>query len=153
MKLVKQTKKGFQYQLNPEDAEALRFVVKQFPVRAFTPVQVSKTGSQQEEREEVLNESLAEHRNGLKQKARNFIRRDKFKISGEKQFYRISLEARETLLQILNDIRVESWRMLGEPDDLEMNILRLSQGKIRYYQLMRLAGYFECHFLNLEGLD
>lgn len=150
MKLVKQTKRGFEYELNPEDIYSLRFLLKQFPLAAFSPVTISKTDPEAAERTTLLNESLAAHRNELKRKVENLIRADKFKSSGVNKLYRINPEARETLLQILNDIRVESWRSLGEPENLDMNILGLSKEKIRYYHLMHVAGYFEYHFLNLD---
>ena len=152
MKLAKQTKRGFQYELDGEDAESLRFLVKQFPITAFSPANISKTdsGSNTEEREKLINESLRAHRTELKRKARTLVTREKFKRSDGKQFYRISLRARETMLQILNDIRVESWRILGEPEDPEASVFRLTGDKFKYYHFMRLAGYFEYHFLNLE---
>jgi len=153
MKLVKQTKRGFQYELEVEDAESLRFLVKQFPIVAFSPAKISKTdgGSNAVEREKLINESLLAHRKELKRKARELVLRDKFKTSNGKQFYRIGLRGRETMLQILNDIRVESWRILGEPDNLEINVFRLTGEKFKYYHFMHMAGFFEYHFLNLEG--
>jgi len=150
MKLVKKTNKGFQYELNQEDVHSLRFLLKQFPISALSRVAISKTDTEAIEREKLLNESLAAHREELKRKAQNLASADKFKVSGGSQSYSISLEAREAMLQILNDIRVESWRSLGEPENLEMNILNLSKEKVRYYHLMHVAGYFEYHFLNLE---
>ena len=152
MKLVKQTQKGFQYELEGEDVESLRFLVNQFPIVAFSPAKVSKTdaGSSAMEREQLINDSLRLHREGLKRKARGLILREKFTMSDGKQFYRIMLKARETMLQILNDIRVESWRILGEPENPETNVFRLTGEKFKYYHFMRLAGYFEYHFLNLE---
>lgn len=152
MKLVKRTQRGFQYELNGEDAEALRFLVRQFPITAFSPAKVSKSdaGPKAVEREKLINESLREHRMELKRKARGLVLREKFKTSEGKQFYRLSLRARETMLQILNDIRVESWRILGEPEDPEAVVFRVAGNKFKYYHLMRLAGYFEYHFLNLE---
>lgn len=152
MKLVKQNKKGFQYELDGEDAESLRFLVKQFPITTFSPATVSKTesGAHAEEREKLINESLRATRTALKRKARQLTLREKFIKSEGKQFYHINLEAREAMLQILNDIRVESWRILGEPEDPEASIFRLTGDKFKYYHFMRLAGYFEYHFLNLE---
>lgn len=152
MKLVKQTKKGFQYELDEEDADSLRFLVKQFPLTAFSPVDISKTdsGSSAVEREALINESLRAHRDELKRKARKLVLREKFKKLDGKQFFNVSPGAREAMLQILNDIRVESWRVLGEPEDPDVNIFGLSKEKFKYYHFMRLAGYFEYHFLNLE---
>lgn len=152
MKLVKQTSRRFQYELNREDAECLRFLVEQFPIASFLPAKISKTegGPNALEREKLINESLRAHRNELKRKARGLVGREKFKTANGKQFYYISPQARETMLQILNDIRVESWRILGEPENPEGVVLRMAGEKFKYYHFMRLAGYFEYHFLNLE---
>ena len=150
MKLVKQNSGGFQYQVNQEEARFLRLLVHQFPIGAFSPVTISKTDSRAVERAQLLNESLAAHREELKQKAKDLVGDDKFKVSEGHQFFKVSREGRETLLQVLNDIRVESWRILGEPENLEMNPLDVPREKIRHYQSMQLAGYFECCFLNLE---
>jgi hypothetical protein len=150
MKLVKQSSQGFQYQLSPEEAHFLRLLVQQFPIRAFSPVTISKTDAHAVEREKLINESLAAHRGELKRKAGGLVREDKFKTSDAHKLFYVNLEERETLLQILNDIRVESWRILGEPENLDLNIFDLPRGKIRFGRLMHVAGYFEHHFLNLD---
>ena len=153
MKLVKQSGKGFHYQLSLEEARFLRLLVQQFPIAAFSPVAVSKTDSGAVEREKLINESLAAHRGELKRKAGGLVREEKFKTSAAHKLFHLNPEERETLLQILNDIRVESWRMLGEPESLDVNIFELPQEKIRFGQLMHIAGCFEHLFLNLEEPD
>jgi len=150
MKLAKQSGDGFQYRLSREEANALRLVVRQFPVTPFLPVAVSKTDPGAVERQKLLNESLAAHRNELKQKAKNLVSEDKFKALGGRELFYVNREERETMLQVLNHIRVESWRILGEPENLDVNLFELPQDKIRHHQFMELAGYFECCFLNLE---
>ena len=150
MKLVKQTKRGFQYQLSQEEANSLRHLVNQFPFTGLSPAKVSKTDSNAIEREKLLNESMAGHRRELKRQAGDLVSVDKFKASGSRQLFNINPEERETMLQILNDIRVESWKSLGEPENLEINVVELPKDKIRHYHFMHLSGYFEHHFLNLE---
>lgn len=150
MKLAEETKKGFEYHVSAQDAYFLRFLVKQFPPPAFAPARISKTDSDAAERENWLNESLAAHRDHLRRKARNLVNSGKFKMAGKAQLYRISREGREIMLQILNELRVESWRILGEPENLDLNIFDLPREKIKYHQIMTLAGYFEHHFLNLN---
>lgn len=150
MKLAKQSDDGFQYQLSREEAHFLRLLLRQFPIAAFSPVMISKGHSRAVEREKLLNESLAAHRNELKQKAKDLAGEDKFKTLEGNQLFYVNREGRETMLQVLNNIRVESWRILGEPENLDLNLSELPQEKIRHYQLMQLAGYFECCFLNLE---
>lgn len=153
MKLLSQSNDGFQYQLSPEEAHLLRLLVRQFPVAAFSPAVISKMDCRASEREKLLNESLAAHRVELKQKAGDLVGEDKFKTMEGRRLFRLGREAREILLQVLNDIRVESWRILGGPENLNLNLSSLPKENIRHYQLMELAGYFEYHFLNLEGED
>jgi hypothetical protein len=150
MKLVKQSRTGFQYQLSPEEAQVLRTTIRQFPLAAFTPVTISKTDPEAIERQKLINESLAAHRSDLKNQAAGLVHESKFKASDAHKLFSLNFEERETMLQILNDIRVESWRKLEEPEDLELEVLKLPQEKIRFYQLMHIAGYFEHHFLNLD---
>jgi hypothetical protein len=150
MKLVKRGRHGFQYQLSSEEAYSLRLLIGQFPVSTPSPVKISKTDRSAAEREKLLNEPLAEHRHALKQKALDLASAERFKLMEGNVWLRIKPEERETMLQILNDLRVECWRTLGEPENPDIDILELPRDKIKYCHLMHLAGYFEHHFLNLE---
>lgn len=152
MKLVKQTGKGFQYRLSAQEAHSLRQLMRQFPVGSLAPAQISKSDPEALEREKLLNESLEAHRKKLKREAKVLVQPAKFKTAGNHQLYRISHGKREVMLQILNDIRVESWRILGEPENLEARAFDLPQEKFKYFYLMYLAGEFEFYFLNLEEL-
>jgi hypothetical protein len=153
MKLAKHIKDGWEYRLDQKEADALRFLVDEFPLTPISPARISRADSSHDaiEREKLLNESLVEHRKELKRQARDLAGPEKFKASKKNLVFRINNAEREVLLQILNDIRIESWRILGEPENLEMDILKLSNQKLRYHHFMHLAGYFEHHFLNLDS--
>ena len=152
MKLVKQNKSGWQYLLKKHEARFLRVLVNQLPSASIAPVRISKTDAdpQAVERQALLQEALTEHRAELKRQAGNLVSAGKFKPTGNGELFRLTSEERETLLQILNDIRIESWRALGGPEVLEMDPSMLPQEQLRPFQLMHLAGYFEYHLLNLE---
>jgi len=81
MRLVKQTKDGWQYRLNQPEANCLRSLLQQFPITANTHSKISRTDADPKtvEREKLLNESLAEHRNELKKQATNLLAPGKFK--------------------------------------------------------------------------
>jgi len=149
MKLMKQTPDGWEYRLNQKETDSLCFLVSQFPVVPPSRARISRTDSdpKSDEREKLLNESLAEHRRDLKKKARHLVDPDKFKLLKKNRVFRVGTEDREILLQILNDIRVESWRILGEPENLEIDPLQLSHESLRHYHYMHLAGYFEHHLI------
>ena len=151
MKLVKQNGKGFEYRLTAQEAHSLRLLVGLFPVAALLPGKISKSDPEALEREKLLNESLAAHRENLRRQAKELVQPARFKASGNHQLYRISHGKREVMLQVLNDIRVDSWRVLGEPENLDTCAFELPQDKFKYYYLMYIAGEFEYYFLNLEG--
>ena len=153
MKLVKENRRGFQYQLSLKEARSLRLLVSQFPVGSLSAAKISRSDPEALAREQLLNESLVAHRRNLKRKARTLIAPTKFEELGNCKIFRMSIPMREIMLQILNDIRVECWRALGEPGDLETCAFGLPQEKWRYYQFMCAAGFFEYQFLNLDGLD
>jgi hypothetical protein len=151
MRLLTKRKGGWQYQLSRVEAQALRSLIRRFPFTATVPVRITKTDTDPKaaEREKLLNESLAEHRAELRRKAQPLIGGDKLKIQHGRYVLRLGLDDREILLQILNDIRVECWRALGQPEDLDPPT-NPSESEQAHHSLMSLAGYFECELLNLE---
>jgi hypothetical protein len=155
MKLVRHNRDGREYQLNQKEAVCLRSLLQQFPVTANVPAQISKTDADPEtvEREKLLNESLVEHRKELKQQATNLLAAKKFKQVEKGYWLTLNLEEHEILLQILNDIRVGCWRMLGEPEDLEGETPPQSERELFFYSMMNLAGYFEAALLHAVNGD
>ena len=152
MKLVRLTQDGWQYQLDPPEANCLRSLLLQFPITANTTAKISRTDNdpQTVDREKLLNESLAEHRKELKKIARSLAGAGQFKVRDKDWQLCINSEEREILLQILNDIRVGSWRALGEPENLEVQTPHPTDKKQVFYHIMNLAGYFEHKLLGLE---
>jgi len=149
MKPVRQNKAGRAYLLNQQEADGLRSLLHQFPITATIPARISKTDADPEavEREKLLNESLGEHRKELKQQATKLLAAKKFKKVAKGYWLTLNPEEHEILLQILNDIRVGSWYMLGEPEDLEPETPPPSERESVFYNLMNLAGYYEAELL------
>ena len=155
MKLVRQIKSGWKYELNQGEGDCLRSLLQQFPITADTHAQISRTDAdpKSNEREKLLNESQAEHRKELKKQATNLLAAGKFKRGEEGYLLTLNLEEREILLQILNDIRIGSWHVLGEPEELEPEKPPQTEKEMVFYNLMNLAGYFEVAFLHAYGGD
>jgi hypothetical protein len=116
---------------------------------------ISRTESspQVAERQWLLNESLAEHRDELKRKAGKYLAAGKLKAERDGWRLRLSTEDREFLLQLLNDVRISSWRALGQPENLETKPRPAADKESSLYNLMQLAGYFESELLQFEGGD
>ena len=153
MRLARQTKQWSKYQLNQGEGECLRSLLSQFPITASIQAKISKTSNDPEtvEMEKSLNESLAEHRKELKKQATNLIGAGKLKRGGNGYLLTLNLEEREILLQILNDIRIGSWHVLGEPAELEPEKPPQTEREQIFYNLMNVAGYFEVAFLHAPG--
>jgi hypothetical protein len=149
MKLFNRSEGNWQYALNQTEFGLLCHLMKKFPHtrRALAKISKTDTDPKSVERTELLNESLVEHRKELKRQAMNLIAGNKVKISKKRHLLTWTAEDREILLQILNDIRVESWRALGEPENLELEQLDGSAQELKYRSLMNLASYFEHHVL------
>ena len=149
MRLLSQSKGGWQYQLSLVELHALGRLIELFPITAHVAVKITKTdtGPKAAEREKLINDSLAEHREELRRKAQHLMGSDRLKFRNDRYALSVGMEDREILLQILNDIRVESWRALGQPEDLDPQS-NPSEGEQVHHNRMRLAGYFECKLLN-----
>jgi hypothetical protein len=74
----------------------------------------------------------------------------KFGLREDKSGYRLSLDAQqlEWLLQVLNDVRVGSWILLGCPDTDEGQQREITLKTARYYLVMEFAGYFQSVLLD-----
>jgi hypothetical protein len=151
MKLLTQSKSGWRYQLSRVEAQALRSLIRLFPTTANVAVRITHTDTDPKtaEREKLLNDSLTEHREELRRRAQHLIAGDRLKLWRDRYVLSLGLDDREILLQILNDIRVESWRALGQPEDLDP-LPNPSESERVHHTRMSLAGYFECTLLNLE---
>jgi hypothetical protein len=145
MKLLKNNKDGWQYEMNRREGDCLRSLLNQFPITESNHAKISRTCVEPKtvEREKLLNESMSQHRNDLKKLANNLMSADKLKAGQNGCRLLISPEEREILFQILNDIRVGCWRELGEPENLEPKTSPPSHKELVFYNLMNLAGYFE----------
>jgi hypothetical protein len=155
MKLLRQVRNGWEYQLTQSEAMCLRRLIGEFPLTPATAARVTRTesGRKAAEREQLLNESLAEHRADLKRRAANLLGSGNFKMRQNGWRLHLDPEERELLLQLLNDIRVGSWQALGEPEDLELKSSSRSEKEMGFHTLLQLAGFFEFKLLHLEADD
>jgi len=151
MKLVKRENGTWQYGLNPIEADLLNRLLNQFPFTENGPAEITRTDKDPKvaDREKLLNESLAEHRQELQKQALELLIKQS---KNREQSQRLILNAaqREILLQILNDIRIGCWVALGKPDSMEPESFNHTAQELAQHHLMNLAGYFEHHLIGQE---
>ncbi len=145
MKLIKITSANAQYFLNSAELMLLRSLLRKFPFTKRFPARIShKRGDPQSaERKKLLNQALAEHRRQLKATARKLLADEKIQPLGNGHLLTLTSEERETLLQVLNDIRVGCWEALGRPAERQPQTTALSNQEIKWHGLMHVTTHFE----------
>jgi hypothetical protein len=116
-----------------------------YPVVPPAHHQISATDSpKRDSTQHLLDEAIAEHR-AENRKQLTAMLEDSRRFQDASTGYRLRLSPGEVewLLQVLNDIRVGSWLLLGEPDERHGKRVRLSLQNARYLWAMELAGHFQ----------
>lgn len=126
-------------------------LLKLYPVVPPAHHKISRGGKlpDADSTQRLLDEALAEQRADNKKQLQTFLA-DPTRIQQRKDGTRLIVTAGEAewLLQILNDIRVGSWVLLGAPDDI---LFTVKLGNARYAWAMEMAGFFQGEFL--EALE
>jgi hypothetical protein len=103
----------------------------------------SAEGPEAESNQRLLDEALAEQRVQNKAQLQAFLS-DAQRYKEDASGCRLSLLPSdvEWILQILNDVRVGSWMILGSPDEIHaMNML--NEKTARHFWAMEIAGLFQ----------
>ena len=150
MKLIRATPAGFTFQLRKPEKELLFDLLRRYPCIPAAHHRLSKSdhGAAEEENQRLLDEALAAHREEQAQLVRAFLDEpDRF--AAVKEGWRIQLTAPqiEWLLQVLNDVRVGNWVVLGSPDFEQGEQVPLTDENAERLWLMETAGFFQDHLL------
>jgi hypothetical protein len=97
---------------------------------------------------QLLEEALAEQRAENKKRVQIFLR-DRYRFQHSDKDLRLSLSNAELewLLQILNDVRIGNWILLGSPDE-KFELKMLDEKTAPHFWAMEMAGHFEMQILS-----
>jgi hypothetical protein len=154
VKLLRSTDDHLVFQLGKREKRLLLDVLKLYPRIPPAHQKLTKSGrlSDQEASQKLLDEALAEQRADHKRQLQAFLADpNRFQESDTGCLLSLSAVDLEFLLQILNDIRVGSWIILGSPDPIsELKLLNPRTGPDLW--AMEMSGYFQMHLLeSLQG--
>ena len=149
MKLLRVTKGNFLFQLGKREKQLLIQVLRLYPRIPPASFRLSKSGKlpDAEENQRLLDESLTEQRTH-NQKLLDAFLTDSRRFTDTEAGSRLSLSPSEVewLLQILNDVRVGSWIILGSPEQgLEFKLL--NEKTAPDFWAMEMSGQFQMRFL------
>ncbi len=146
MKFVKTDGDHLVFQIGKREKSLLIQLLKLYPVvpPAHHKISTNEEDPKAESAQHLLDEALAEHRAENRQHLLAMIE-DSSRFQEASTGYRLRLTPGEVewLLQVLNDIRVGSWLLLGEPDERHGKRLRISLKNARHLWAMELAGHFQ----------
>ncbi len=131
MRLLRSRDGKFVFSLNQVERRIFTDVLQLYPLvpASHQPLSKSLQGRQAVEAQHLLDEALAEQRSQHKAQLDAWLKA-KSRFRRTKAGFNLTIRHAETewLLQILNDIRVGSWLLLGspeehpEPDDIEPDL-------------------------------
>ena len=151
MKLVQATKKRFVFHLGQREQRSLEQLLKRYPCVPPAHHVLSKSGRLPDAKgnQRLLDEALAEQRADSKKRLQALLA-DPQRFARTETGARLSLShvEAEWFLQVLNDIRVGSWVILGSPDSRPAD---LTAENAPYFLTMEMAGHFQMQLL--EALE
>jgi len=153
VKLIRLTKGNFLFQFGKREKHLLTQVLRLYPRIPPATFRLSKSGKlpDAEANQRLLDESLAEQREHNRKTLHAFLT-DSRRFTDFESGSRLSLSPSELewLLQILNDVRVGSWIILGAPEQgIEFKIL--NEKNAADFWAMEMSGQFQMRFL--EALE
>jgi hypothetical protein len=151
VKLVRSTKTRLIFDLGQREEQMLRRLLMLYPCVPPAHHVLSKAGRlpSAAANQQLLDEALAEQRTQNKNQLQTLLS-DPRRLEHTDSGARLSLSHAEAewFMQVLNDIRVGSWILLGSP---EGRLTELSPAKAPHFLAMERAGYFQMQLL--EALE
>jgi hypothetical protein len=154
VKFLKADGDNLVFQIGKREKKLLTDLLKLYPLvpPAHHRIGGAPDAPDAEANQHLLEEALAEHRSENKAQLEAMLREPE-RFQETPTGFRLSLTSSqvEWLLQVLNDIRVGSWILLGSPDEKRGKRLRLSMQNARYAWAMELSGHFQYILLTARG--
>ncbi len=149
MKLLRTEKEHYIFELATRERELLKLVLTLYPVIPPAHQRVSKSsGPANKENQRLLDDALAEHRKENKKLVGAFLAdSSRFQEVETVSHMRLTSAEVEWLLQILNDVRVGNWILLGSPEE-ELPRLDSQDPNAPHLWAMELAGVFQMQLLD-----
>ena len=151
MKLVKATRTQLVFELGQREKRSLPQILKLYPCVPSAHHVLSKSGRLPDRQgtQQLLDEALAEQRAENKKQVQALLADPRrFEPTGTGARLSLSPTEVEWLMQVLNDVRVGSWVILGSPDE---KLAEVSAANASHFLAMEMAGYFQMELL--QALD
>ncbi len=151
MRLIQATRSRLVFHLGQREKRLLVQILKLYPrvPSAHHKLSQGSRGPNAEANQRLLDEALAEQRAENKKQLEALLT-DRQRLQETETGWHLCLSPAEVewVLQVLNDIRVGSWVILGSPEE---KVTELNAKTLPDLAAMETAGYFEAQLL--EALE
>jgi len=154
MRLLRSQKEKFVFSLSQVEQRIFLEILRLYPLVPASHQTLSKTlkGRQGTEAQQMLDEALAEQRAMHKKQLAEWLQaKGRFRRTKAGCNLAIRHDDVEWLLQILNDIRIGSWLLLGSPDD-RVEPEEIDPEFHRIWAAMEVSGMFQMALLQAMEL-
>ena len=157
MKLVQKRGKSFTFHVGTREKRLLFQVLGLYPLIPNTHHRLSRFTGPEEiaDAQRLLEEALAaQKRDSRKQLETMLAEPGRFKVASDGFRFALNRTQAEWLLQVLNDVRVGSWLMLGEPDEKSSRKVEIDEKATRYLLAMEYCALLQSVLLRaISGMD
>ncbi len=153
MKLVTSGKGRFRFHLQIQEKRALCKLLKLYPLIPASHHKLSHSCVRTED-QELLEESLAQQRAAHRRQVLSLLK-SKSRFRRVKAGCTLSLKPAqmEWLLQVLNDLRVGSWLLLGSPDGPAQMYAALNGKSLPHFWALEMSDQFQMCLLEAISGD
>lgn len=148
MKLIKADAEKFIFLIERQERQMLFRLLGLYPLVPLTHHRLSR-GEEKNEDQQLLEEALAEQRLKNKKQALSLLKsKSKFRETEHGYVFSLKNQQMEWLLQVINDVHVGSWLLLGSPKNVVETFAMLNRNTAPYYWAMQVATDFQCVLLH-----
>jgi hypothetical protein len=149
MRRLRSTKDSHVFGLSAVERGIFQEILKLYPLvpTSHQPLSKSMMGGEAIEAQQMLDEALAEQRVIHKKQIQEWLgKQNRFRATKSGFNFTLRRDETEWLLQILNDVRIGSWLLLGSPEE-QMDPDDINPELHRVWAAMEVSGMFQVNLL------
>ncbi|HZV34528.1 MAG TPA: hypothetical protein VFB72_08105 [Verrucomicrobiae bacterium] len=147
MKLIKADADKFTFLIERRERQMLFRLLDLYPLVPLSHHQLSQSAEKSED-QQLLEEALNQQRMKNKEQVLAMLKsKSRFRETEHGYHFSLKNEQMEWLLQVINDVRVGSWLLMGSPKNPVETFAMLNQTTASYYWAMEVAAGFQMVFL------
>ena len=148
MKLLKADADKFTFLIERQERQMLFRLLNLYPLVPLAHHRLSKSAEKNED-QQLLEEALEEQRMKNKKQALSLVKsKSKFRETEHGYVFSLKNSQMEWLLQVVNDIHVGSWLLMGSPKNVIETFALLNRNTASYYWAMQVATDFQIVILH-----